>query len=323
MSLAEPRRSSGSISKPGAVLVVDDDDSLRALVVTWLTKSGLACVEARSGEEALESARSLADGLDVIVCDVMMPGIDGFTVLERLKADPATAAIPVILLTAHANTETEIVRGVETGAVEHLAKPFSGRVLAAKVVALIGRRRSERSLERKLRYAEQHATVDALTGLFNRRHLESRLHEESAHARRHSRPLALVMLDLDHFKSINDTFGHADGDRVLRHVGATIAGVLRAEDSAFRYGGEEFVILLRDCDAASAKVVGARLQARLAASPVMLGAEPAKVERVVTFSGGVAAADATNRFATEDLVVRADKALYRAKGAGRNRIEPG
>ena len=228
----------------------------------WLGKAGLACVEARSGEEALEAAKRMADGLDAIVCDVMMPGIDGFTVLERLKADAATARIPVMLLTAHANTEGEIVRGVEGGAVDHLAKPFSGPVLAAKVRALVARGLKERSLQRKLHFAERHATVDGLTGLFNRRHFEVRQREESAHARRHSRPLALVLFDLDHFKSVNDTFGHEEGDRVLQHVGAAVPAVLRAEDSAFRYGGEEFVILLRDCDARSAHVVGERLRAR-------------------------------------------------------------
>jgi two-component system cell cycle response regulator len=311
--------SSGAIAKPGSVLVVDDDDALRMLVVKWLTKAGLACVEARSGEEALESARGLAEGLDAIVCDVMMPGIDGFAVLERLKADDQTASIPVLLLTAHANTDVDVVRGVEAGAVDHLAKPFSGPVLSAKVRALVARGRSERALARKLHSAERRATIDALTGLFNRRHFEARFREESAHVRRHSRPLALLFVDLDHFKSINDTFGHEEGDRVLRHVADAIPHVLRAEDSAYRYGGEEFVVLLRDCDGASARLVGDRLRARLASSPVELRGEP----RVITFSGGIAAAQADNAFRTDDLVARADEALYRAKRAGRDRIELG
>jgi two-component system cell cycle response regulator len=323
MSVEQPRLSSATIARPGAVLVVDDDDTLRALVVAWLSKSGLACIEARTGEEALERADTLAEGLDAIVCDVMMPGIDGFTVLERLKSNPATADIPVVLLTAHANTETEIIRGVEGGAVEHIAKPFSGRVLAAKVMQLIARHRSQRTLEKKLQFAEKYATVDALTGLFNRRHFDVRLREESAHAKRHCRPLALVMLDLDHFKSVNDTFGHADGDRVLRHVGAAIPTLLRTEDAAFRYGGEEFVLLLRDAEAAAAKIVAERLRARLAELPIALGPEGGKLQRVITFSGGYAVADAANGFSADDLVLRADKALYRAKGAGRDRIEPG
>jgi diguanylate cyclase (GGDEF)-like protein len=314
-------RSSGAVARPGSVLVVDDDDALRTLVVKWLTKAGMACVEASSGEEALDAARAQAQGLDAIVCDVMMPGIDGFEVLARLKSDAATAAIPVLLLTAHANTDSDIVRGVEAGAVDHLAKPFSGPVLSAKVRALVARGRAERALERRLRFAEKHATIDALTGLFNRRHFEARYREESAHVRRHSRPLALLMIDLDHFKSVNDTFGHEEGDRVLAHVAGAIPAVLRADDSAYRYGGEEFVILLRDCDAAAASIVGERLRARLKESPICLGAD--REPRVVTFSGGVAAAQADNAFKTDDLVARADQALYRAKRAGRDRLELG
>ena len=321
MGPSETPKSSSAIVIPGSVLVVDDDDALRVLVVKWLTKAGLVCVEARSGEEALASAKSMADGLDAIVCDVMMPGIDGFAVLERLKADAATAPIPVLLLTAHANTDMDIVRGVEGGAVDHLAKPFSGPVLSAKVRALVARGREERALGRKLRFAEKHATIDGLTGLFNRRHFEARYREESAQVSRYSRPLALLLIDLDHFKSINDTFGHEEGDRVLTHVAAAMPSALRAEDSAYRYGGEEFVVLLRDCDAASAMLVGERLRARLNGDPIGLG--PDKQPRVVTFSGGVAAAQADNGFKSDDLVARADLALYRAKRAGRDRIELG
>jgi two-component system cell cycle response regulator len=311
--------SSGLIAKPGAVLVVDDDESLRMLVVKWLSKSGMACVEARSGEEAIERAIEMADGLDAIVCDVMMPGLDGFAVLERLKANASTALIPVVLLTAHANTEGEIVRGAEVGAADHIAKPFSGPILVAKVKAIVARSQSEKTLRNKLVFAEKHATIDALTGLFNRRHFESRLRGESSNARRHRRPLSLVLIDLDHFKSVNDTFGHEEGDNVLVRSAAAIRALLRSEDAAFRYGGEEFVVLLRDCDAESAAIVGNRLRAYLQGNPMELG--PSRVSRTLTFSGGIAAATAKNSFDTDELVARADEALYRAKRGGRDRIE--
>jgi diguanylate cyclase (GGDEF)-like protein len=319
----KPRReaptSSGLLAKPGAVLVVDDDDALRMLVVKWLSKAGLACIEARSGEEAIERAIEIAQGLDAIVCDVMMPGLDGYGVLERLKANEATAPIPVILLTAHANTEGEVVRGAELGAVDHVSKPFSGPVLVAKVNALVNRARADRTLRNKLKFAETHATVDALTGLFNRRHFESRLRGEASNALRHQRSLALLLLDLDHFKVVNDTFGHDEGDNVLVHVAGAIRMVLRTEDAGFRYGGEEFVILLRDCDAASALEVGERMRAHLRASPIELG--PGKVPRAITFSAGIAAAEAKNSFDATEMIVRADKALYCAKRGGRDRIE--
>lgn len=185
--------------------------------------------------------------------------------------------------------------------------------------AHVARARTERALRSKLQFAETHATIDALTGLFNRRHFEARLREEVSHVRRHSRPLAMVLLDLDHFKAINDTFGHEDGDRVLSHVAGAIRAVLRAEDAAFRYGGEEFVILLRDCEVESAAVVAERLRAHLAGHPIELGA--GKEARVVTFSGGIACAHARNAFNVSDMVARADQALYRAKRGGRDRME--
>jgi two-component system cell cycle response regulator len=311
--------SSGRIMRPGAVLVVDDDEALRALVVKWLSNAGLACVEARSGEEALERAAAMAEGLDAIVCDVMMAGIDGFVVLEHLKADARTAAIPVVLLTAHANAEGDIVRGAEGGAADHLGKPFSGPVLVAKVQALVARGRAERSLQRKLAFAEKHATLDALTGLFNRRQFERRLKEEASNARRHHRPLALLLFDLDHFKLVNDTFGHAEGDRVLQHVADVTRAALRTEDSAFRYGGEEFAVVLRDCAAAAAVRVAERIRAELRRAPMELG--PAPEVRTITFSGGIAAADASNGFDVDGLVDRADAGLYRSKRSGRDRVE--
>ena len=276
-------------------------------------------LEASGGEAGIELAVSGASTIDAIVLDVMMPGLDGFATLKHLKEAPATAVIPVVLLTAHANGEREVVEGVERGAVDHIAKPFSGPVLVAKVRQICERSRSERELRVKLRQAEQTATVDALTSLGNRRHFESRLREESAHARRHQQPFALVLLDIDHFKSVNDTFGHEEGDRVLVHVADAIRSILRADDTAFRYGGEEFVLMLRACDAERGARAAERLRGALKARPIELG--EAGVPRSVTFSAGVASPVAANGFATDDLVSRADAALYTAKRAGRDRIE--
>ena len=306
-------------SSERVVLVADDDETTRRLIVKWLASAKLTVLEATSGESALESARAHADDLDAIVLDVMMPGIDGYETLSRLKADPATAAIPIALLTAHANQDGDIVRGVESGAVDHLAKPFSGPVLVAKVKALCERSHGERELRKKLKSAEENATVDPLTGLWNRRHFEARLREEDAHARRHQQPFSLVVIDLDRFKSVNDTYGHAEGDRVLCHVAEAMRSILRKEDAAFRYGGEEFVILLRATDRASAARAAERLQRELKARPIALG--DAGVAAVITFSAGVASADAGNGFNARDLVARADAALYRAKRKGRDLVE--
>jgi diguanylate cyclase (GGDEF)-like protein len=158
-----------------------------------------------------------------------------------------------------------------------------------------------------------------LTHLGNRRHFEARLKEEAAYATRRKQPFSLVLLDLDHFKAINDTFGHEEGDRVLAHFAETLRSILRQEDAAFRYGGEEFVVLLRATGSAAALTAAERLRAALKGLPVELG-DPS-VEQVITFSAGVAAADDDNAFETATLVTRADAALYRAKRSGRDRVE--
>jgi diguanylate cyclase (GGDEF)-like protein len=317
-----PEPTTTSLPPPRAptVLVVDDDDATRMLVTRWLQKGGLTLFEARSGEEALRIAEEHGDELDAVVLDVMMPGLDGFEVCRRLHDLPLTATTPVLLLTAHANDDKQVVLGVEAGAIDHLSKPFSGPVLVAKVKAICARSQRDRVLRSKLEFAERHATVDALTGLFNRRHFDKRLREEIAHAKRHSRPFAVLMIDLDHFKAVNDTFGHAEGDRVLRHVAEAMPKALREDDMAFRYGGEEFALILRSTEAEAAVAVAERLRQLLKSAPILLGTGDGAVSKVVTFSGGLASADQRNEFDGQDVLVRADAALYTAKRGGRDKV---
>jgi diguanylate cyclase (GGDEF)-like protein len=304
---------------PRTILVVDDDDALRTLTARWLTNANLRCLEAKSGEEAIEIASANCTAIDAIVLDVMMAGIDGFETLRRLKTNASTAIIPVVLLTAHATGDTDFVQGADSGAVDHLVKPFRGPVLVAKVRAIVERSRGERELRGKLKQAEETATMDALTGLGNRRHFEARLREETAYARRHRVAFSLVLLDIDHFKSVNDTFGHEEGDRVLVHVADAIRSILRADDAAFRYGGEEFALILRGSEPKNGVIAAERLRAALRGRPIALG--EAREARVITFSAGVAAPSSATDFATDDLVARADAALYRAKRGGRDRVE--
>ena len=305
-------------TRPLSVLVVDDDVALLRLVTSWLESAAIPTVEATSGPEAIEVAQKRPDVIDAIVLDVMMPGMDGMETLSRLKADPRTRDIPVIVLTAHANRDQDIVRGVERGAVDHIAKPFSGPVLIAKVRAVAERGRVERQLRSDLRFAQENATVDVLTRLANRRHFDVTLRQELAHARRHEKPITVVLFDLDHFKEVNDTFGHQEGDRVLIHVAEATQRILRKEDSAFRYGGEEFVLVLRNSTTDDGVRVAERLREELTKAPIQLGEGE---ERVITFSAGVATVDQEKGWEDDELLVRADQALYRAKRSGRNRTE--
>jgi two-component system cell cycle response regulator len=305
-------------SPTGTVLVVDDDDATRRLVVKWLEGAGLACLQANNGVTALALLRQRATDLDLVVLDVMMPTMGGFDVLKNMRADPELTPIPVILLTAHAEDEADVVRGAALGAIDHLTKPFSGPILKAKVMRAVERRQSERKLAIKLEEAEKLARIDPLTQLGNRQLLRERLREESAYARRHHQPCCVALLDIDHFKQINDTLGHDAGDQALKHFSKLLAAALRQEDGAFRYGGEEFVLLLRNADAKVGLTTTDRLRTALRLRPVKLSDGN---ERFITFSAGVAVANDENEFLTENLLSRADEALYRAKESGRNRDE--
>ncbi len=319
LSKPPPRASLRPGVMPRTVLVVDDDDAVRNLTSRYLRQSGMEVLEAHSGESAVELAVANAGQLDVIVLDVMMPGINGFETLTRLKANAVTSTVPVILLTAHANEDVDVVRSADAGAIDHLAKPYRGAILVAKVNAAAKASRQARELQKKLVRAEENATIDPLTRLGNRRHFEARLAEEASFAKRHHAPLALLMIDLDHFKAINDRFGHEDGDRVLEHVAELVRTILRKEDSAFRYGGEEIVVLFRATPVDAALAIAERLRATLRAAPIELGHDAASIP--VTFSGGIASADAATEDAVDKLVAHADAALYRAKRGGRDRVE--
>lgn len=299
----------------GEVLIVDDDGPTRGLVMRWLKSAGFVCQEAASGEEAIALLTADPTRYEAIVLDVMMPGIDGFEVLRQVQK--TAGAIPVLFLTASAS-EQDIIRGVEAGAADYLLKPFSGPILVAKLRAVRDRSRAEWMLRRQLQSAEQNATTDGLTGLLNRRSFDERLMELTAYAVRHREPLALLMVDVDRFKSVNDDFGHPAGDVALRFLADRVRRVLRLGDLAFRYGGEEFCVLLRKCDVAGGVAVFERLKDELKKTSVELGGG---ASRLLTVSGGLATMEAANSFRETDLVKRADAALYVAKHGGRDRVE--
>jgi diguanylate cyclase (GGDEF)-like protein len=301
------------------VLAVDDDRVQRWFVAHVLRRNKLRCVEAETGEQALERVTRNPGGIDAIVLDAMMPGMTGMEVLDRLKRVPETATIPVIMVSASATHTSQIVGGLERGAADYLTKPYSPEVLVAKIRGACGRAQSTRRLSSQLRAAELESMTDAVTGLSNRKQFEERLRAASAMAKRHGKSFSVIMIDLDHFKGVNDTFGHAEGDAVLTHVAAAMRSVLRASDGAFRFGGDEFVLLLlRECDGNEAATIAARLRGALHERPFVFSDG---IARPISFSAGVAAARSEEDFTTEGVVARADAALYRAKGRGRDQIE--
>jgi two-component system cell cycle response regulator len=302
----------------GELLLVGDEPT-RKLVVHQISMLAMQAAHAESADRAVTIATEKANTLDCVLVDIGLVGLDAWGLLKRLRQDPDTATIPVMVLLGRPPSETDTLRLIEAGVMDHLIKPLSPTLLCAKIRAVSERSRMQRELKNKLKFALEYSALDALTGLYNRRYFERRLREESAHAKRHKRPFSLIMVDLDHFKLVNDTYGHEDGDRVLCHVAELLGGSLREDDIACRVGGEEFVVLLRATPGPAARVVANRLRAAVAGKGIALGSK--NDMRHVTLSGGVAAADERNNYDVDNIVDRADKALYRAKRGGRNKVE--
>jgi diguanylate cyclase (GGDEF)-like protein len=291
------------------ILLADDSATVRALARMELETAGFRVLEASDGEQALALAREHRP--DVVLLDVEMPVMDGYACVQALKGDPATAGIPVVFLTGRAGAE-DLARALKLGGHDYLRKPPESTELLARVNAALRVKQLQDELLARSAELDRMSRTDFLTGLHNRRHLEESLRRSSAAARRHSFPVAVLLIDVDHFKSVNDSFGHATGDQVLVEVARRLSATLRAEDVVGRWGGEEFLVLLPHTTAAAAGVLAERLRRVVREAPV--ATESGEV--AVTISIGGAAADAPGE---HDLVGLADAQLYVAKDAGRDR----
>lgn len=287
------------------VLIVDDSPETLAIARARLASDGLDVTCAENAGDGLEAARR--EQPDLILLDVDMPDMSGFEVCKVLKEDPELCLIPVIFLTGSGQTEDKI-RGLDLGAVDYITKPFDAFELLARVRAAL---RTKHLQDLLARYAQ----IDPLTELANRRAMKDRLAEEWARVRRHDSSLSLIMADLDRFKRINDDFGHDVGDRMLREVAAVLKSNCRGCDLPGRYGGGEFAILVPGEDAEGA--AGLAERCRAAIEDIRLDIDGDVVRTTASF--GVA--DAAALASEEDLIRSADKAMYRAKCAGRNRVE--
>ncbi|HEX4448043.1 MAG TPA: diguanylate cyclase [Polyangiaceae bacterium] len=304
----------------GVVIVADDDPSARSLMVQWLTRAGFSCVELATGQAAIDAVLAEPARVDALVLDANMPDMSGFGVLAHLRADAAAGGVPIIMVNSQEIDEADVARGVGAGAEDYLTRPAAGALLVAKVRAASERSRAERELRARLQNAEADANTDPLTRVMNRRAFDGRLLESVANSSRHREPLALVLIDIDHFKAINDEFGHLGGDRTLLHFAWALRRSIRAGDQPFRLGGDEFAVLLPKCDAEGAVQVIERLRSELDADPISLfRGKPS----TIPFSAGIASAEAKNIFQVGDLIARADSALYAAKNDGRDRTALG
>jgi diguanylate cyclase (GGDEF)-like protein len=288
---------------PQKVLAIDDSEAIHALLRARLSAEPIELHHAAGGHEGLRRAAELLP--DLILLDVDMPEPDGFEVCRRLKSESRTQSILIVFLSGSASTE-EKIKGLELGATDYITKPFDAAELRARVRASLRTKYLLDLLARK-------AMIDGLTGLWNRAYFENRLNTELSLARRAQQPLACVMIDLDHFKRVNDQFGHPFGDEVLRSVGQILSDTCRSEDVVCRYGGEEFVILAPNTLAEAAIELAERVRRQIESCLWSCGGKTVNV----TCSAGVA--DLQN-CPPPSILEQADAALYQAKHAGRNRV---
>ncbi len=294
------------------ILVADDEAINRALIQRRLEREGYRVLTAREGGEAVRMAREELP--DLVILDVMMPGMDGLDACRALKEDERTRDIPVIFLSARDETEMK-VSGLGLGADDYISKPFEAAELIARVHVRIRLKQERDQLRTSAEQAQERAMTDALTKLLNRHALTHTLARESAEARRYGRPLSCLMVDLDIFKTINDTYGHATGDLVLRQIAAVLREAVRGADTVFRYGGEEFLVLLPETDLAGALALGEKIRA--AAEGRLFGESVRAFDLTLSIGGASLSDDESGA----DMIARADAALYRAKRRGRNRVE--
>jgi len=292
------------------VMIADDSLLIRAVVQACLEAEGYEVMRAENGTAALEQCELTPP--DVILLDIVMPGLDGYQVLAQLKANPELSHIPVVFLTGRTGM-ADLVSGLKAGAHDYLKKPFEPEELLARVGSAIHVKQLQDQLRDRNATLEMVSRTDALTGLYNRRHLDEELTRRHAEASRHKESMSLLLLDIDHFKRVNDTHGHPAGDMVLREFARRLSNELRLGDIAGRWGGEEFLVILPRTDSAGGLEVAQRIRAAIAAAPFIAG----NARITITVSGGCFGGLGES---TEQLLQCVDNGLYRAKAAGRNQI---
>jgi diguanylate cyclase (GGDEF)-like protein len=306
---------------PRQKLLIIDDTPSNISTLNETLREEYDVFFATSGAEGLRVASALVP--DLILLDIMMPGMDGFQVCRKLKSAEQTSRIPVIFVTAAVNPEEE-AKGLECGAADYITKPISPPVVVLRVRNHLELTRRSRMLEalseelaRKNRQLQMLARMDGLTGLANRRFLDETLDAEVRRAQRCGTPLSLIMCDIDFFKRYNDRYGHQAGDDALRRIGSMLQKLFqRGSDFPCRYGGEEFAIILPETGADQAAHLAEHLRSSMCEEA--LPHAFSDVASCVTLSVGVVSAPASEGRSAQWFLGQADAALYRSKDEGRN-----
>lgn len=283
-----------------SILIVDDDPHIIHMLELFLGKSDFNILTAENGQNALQVLEGQRP--DLIVCDIMMPEMDGYEFRSNLLKDDRFRFIPFVFLSAKGRP-IDVVKGMEMKVDDYISKPFDADVFLARVVAILQR---YQELNKLIHY-------DALTGLYNRRAIEDYLKQELERVRRYQRQMSVLILDLDFFKKVNDSYGHDFGDKVLIAVADVLRANIRGIDYAGRFGGEEFLVIMPETDIQESITVAERLREAVQAVHF-------KNNLSITISGGLAAAP-KDGMTGDALLKKADIALYMAKEKGRNQIQ--
>jgi len=285
------------------ILLVDDNPDKLKLLEAALRLAGYYVTTASDGQEALAVVESFQP--DLVITDVMMPRMNGYELAERIRANPRTRFIPVIMQTAAGRRSEDLLRASEVGALGYITDPTDLDLLLARTRTLL-------EFKAYLDVCEEAAFTDHLTGLANRRRFERQLDREVNRTLRYERAFSLLMLDIDNFKLVNDSFGHSSGDEAIRRLSKVLQEGTRGIDLAARIGGEEFAILLVETGKEGALEVAERLRLSIRNMPIPLVGQ-------ITASFGVAECPSSAQTAT-DMLKAADLALYEAKRAGRDKV---
>ena len=290
-------------------ILIVEDSRLNQELLNRILKSEYEIIFALNGAEGLEKARN--DGPDLILLDIILPLVDGFDVLTELKKQDHTRTIPVIIISGMSKPDDE-VKGLLLGAVDYITKPFHEVVVKARVDTQI-------RILKQVRIIEQFGFVDMLTNIPNRRQFDHNLQTEWNRAMRENEPVSLLMIDVDHFKLYNDSYGHQQGDIALQTVAKAIAKTLKRKvDVAARWGGEEFAVLLPNTVPEGVMKVAERIRKNVESAVIT---EPDGMsQHNVTISIGVAHVLPSSDIKVAELIRQADEALYKAKDMGRNRV---
>jgi len=300
------------------ILLVEDDPLQAKVTFDYLEKQGYHAILARDGKSAIKIVKTKP--VDVILLDLVLPDIDGNEVCRWLKLDHDTKGIPIIMLTVKSST-MEKVAGLKAGADDYLPKPYNEVELNARIFASLRTkalqdelREKNRQMEIVLSQVETLAITDPLTELFNRRHFEAVIEKEFNRTVRYKSPTSCLMIDIDHFKSINDEYGHRTGDMVIREIAKIIKDCLRKVDTIARWGGEEFVILLPGTGKEKAFTAAERIMKTVSDHSF------SGISKQITVSIGIASVPESSIDNAEKLIDASDNALYEAKSKGRNCI---